>query len=160
MKSKRYLAASVPVNDSHMWVLGGHDGDRRLQSTEFVDLEGNNMAGPDMPGPISNHAIVAFGDSTYLLIGGRTNDGGGPQSSDKTYFFFEKTQNWAPGPSLITGRYGHTAGFITDDITAEKYIVVIGGKGGSELDSTEVLKYHESTEWQQGKHSNNLIFYI
>ena len=158
MKSKRRRACSVPVNDSHLWVFGGSDGDRRLQSTEFVDLEGNSKAGPEMPEPISSHAIVALKDATYLLIGGTTDN--------KTYYFSEKTQNWTPGPSLKIRRHAHTAGIIIDDVTAAKYIVVAGGwdlrleRSPSRLDSTEILKYPGSTEWQHGKHSNNLIFDI
>ena len=154
MTSKRTTAASVPVNNTYLWILGGYDGDGPTKSTEYVDLEGNSKTGPDMPLPISSHAIVALENSTYFLIGGRTDD---DQHSEKTYYFSEETQQWSQGPNLKQGRAIHTAGLIIDEVTAERYTIVAGGigDGWSTLDSTEIL-YPGATEWQQGKHSNNL----
>ena len=138
----------MPINDAtKLWILGGSDNSRnsgRLESTVYVDLEGNTQIGPDMPQALTSHAVVAVDNSTYLLIGGCTED---DCSSEKTYYFSDETQKWSPGPDLKEGRSLHTAGLITDLVTEERYIVVTGGY---DLDSTEIL-YPGATRWERGK---------
>merc|ERR1712218_636624 len=94
------------------------------------------------------HAIVDQHDDTYMLIGGKTDDGA---FSKATYVYNGQSRKWTKGPDLLQGRRGHSAGILHDAITHDQYTVVVGGHYCGPLSSVEVLK-SGSTEWAQGKH--------
>ena len=48
MRENRYLAASVPINDTKLWITGGATGTARLSDTEFITHD-KTTAGPDLP---------------------------------------------------------------------------------------------------------------
>ena len=84
-----------------------------------------------------------------MLIRGATN---GNLFSNSTWYYNHATQTFKPGPTLLEGRYRHTAGIVLDHTTNQKIIVVVGGLGtggsaGYELDSTEML---ENDQWKPG----------
>ena len=61
MSTKRYLAASVTINDTLLWVSGGkYDkyNDNTLSSSEFFHLENGTMPGPELPLPLQYHAMI------------------------------------------------------------------------------------------------------
>ena len=74
MNSKRADAASVVVNNTKLWVLGGWNTGI-LNSTEYVHIGeeegGFAIAGPDLPVPAHRHAVVSLNSSCYMLISGK-----------------------------------------------------------------------------------------
>ena len=70
MSTKRAYSASVPVKGK-LLVLGGHDGDNRLATSEYVSPDGDaSQPGPDLPGPRSSHCAVKLGNGHVMLLGG------------------------------------------------------------------------------------------
>merc|ERR1712218_504877 len=71
MIEPRRDAASVVLNTTTMWVLGGRDSNR-LSSTEFITLE-KAVSGPSLPHRVSDHCAVKFNESQIYVIGGIAN---------------------------------------------------------------------------------------
>ena len=129
-------------------IFGGweHGGSGKLNSTEIINEDGQVSQGPDMPEPLAYHAIAAVNASTFIISGGYTDT---ITFSPVTWYFNQVTQNFAPGPSLMKGRWNHASGTIVDHETNEKIVAVAGGyNNGAFLNSTELLI---NGEWQQGK---------
>merc|ERR1719367_202295 len=72
MTTKRGAAASVQLNSTTMWILGGDDRDNsRLDSTEFLrDDSSVGIEGPKMPIGISYFCAVKYSDQQVYIIGG------------------------------------------------------------------------------------------
>ena len=169
---KRVRAASVVLSNNTLWVTGGYgpsadeaieideadeptqadDADEadKLKTTEFVTKDGQTSQGPDLPLPVSHHAIVPLNSGAFILIGGRGNSSG-------THFYEEK-KGWRPGPNLKKGRICHTAGVLTDRVSTKTYIVAVGGiSGGGALSSLEYLEYPGSNDWMKGKPTHSSL---
>lgn len=58
MTTKRSASASVPINASTLWILGGY-GNGRLDSSEFVELDST----VGKPGPKLPYAVIVSGHS-------------------------------------------------------------------------------------------------
>ena len=142
MKEARSNAKSI-VTQGHMWVTGGRNGNL-LSSTEYI--KESTTIGPDLPEPMSSHAIITINETTLMLIGGYSEHN---SKSPKTYYFNQLSQTWKEGPSLITGRREHTAGLIMDLVTHTQHIAVIGGIDDRLLKSVEIL-FNGETEWKKG----------
>ena len=69
--------------------------------------------------------------------------------SPKTFYYSEDNKEWVPGPDLIHGRWGHSAGIVTDSITDKAYLVVIGGRNETVLSCIEILNEVEN-KWEKG----------
>ena len=135
----------------------GHDA-----LTEYITLEGTSI-GPELPFmSVRGYSVTNINETTSLLVGG-TNDydwGYGYlyfyTPTKATYFFNHQTQKWTQGPDMNCARAGHVSGIVTDAVTNEKYIIVIGSKSkkGCLPDSTEILM---DGNWILGRiiHSNS-----
>ena len=153
MKEARYAAKSI-VNQRRIWVTGGIGKTFDiLSSTEYIPNNSSNA--PSLPEPLAMHAIISINDTTSMLIGGFTkffaNNNDLPSS--KTYYFDHLSQTWKSGPRLMNGRAMHSAGIVTDHVTHEQHIAVVGGalEYGSTpgTDSVELLLSGE-TQWTEG----------
>ena len=62
---------------------------------------------------------------------------------------------------MANGREDLTAGLLTDTVTNEKFIVVVGGKGPryKSMNSVEIL-YMGENNWVPGMDSNNGLFVL
>ena len=125
-----------------------------MASTEIITEEGQVTAGPDMPEAMSEHSIAKFNQTTSIIIGGITSSA---YYLDVTWFFNHVTQEFQPGPRLISGRRNHASATLQDQVTKEEIVAVVGGYNrynpesysiGGYLDSTEFLI---NGEWTQGK---------
>ena len=147
MNSRRYGADSVVVHNYILWILGGRKDDYTyLSTTEYVQIG----AGPDLPLAVSEHAIVAWNASTFMLIGGQD----GVVNLAKTFYFYEDmpSEEWIPGPKLNQARSSHAVGLGMDTATSEQYIVVTGGKHNDEEHWMSVeLLFEGMTDWIDGK---------
>ena len=151
MQEKRDDAKSIVIQD-HIWVTGGHAFYNRLSSTEFIKSSTTSQSLPmenmQLPEPVYRHAIIALNATTSMLIGGSSISN---SLSPKTYYHDHLSKTWKVGPDLIYGRQGHAAGIVTDHITHQQHIVVVGGWPGSAsaLDRVELM-FHGENQWQKG----------
>ena len=117
-------------------------------SSEFIQTGKNHsVAGSSLPRPLHWHAMVAVENDLTMVIGGVSLNG--PDNSNVTYIYDHSSQQWTFGPPLITGRYGHAAFLVTDEVSDENMIIVAAGAWYLEvLNSTEIL--HDD-KWIEGK---------
>ena len=143
MMRKRYLAASIVLEDEKLWVLGGSDGNSGLSSTEYIFSDGRNVEGPPMPMALARHAIVKIDETTSFLVGGRI----GSYWIEKSWYY---NGNWIDGPDLQKGRWDHSVGIVRDPATDQVYLVVTGGYTGYLINDVEILDVQEN-KWEPGK---------
>ena len=111
------------------------------------------MDGPDLPMPLSDHAMVNVNETHILIIGGdkkiNSNIHNNSIAMDKTWYFNHVTQEFTNGPNLRIARAHHAAGVFIDSKSKEALVVVAGGmgEGNKVLDSTEILK---GEHWELG----------
>ena len=158
--ANRTFAASIVINEDLLWITGGLDMDNNLMhlSSEFIETGKNNsVAGINLPKPLYRHAMVKVENYLTMVIGGlslnEANDSNEVYSS-VTYYYDHSNQEWTSGPLLITGRYGHSAFLVTDEVLNENMIVVAGGFFLETLDSTEIL---HGDKWIAGRDNFILI---
>ena len=69
--TKRGYAASVQLNSTTMWILGGKNSDDRLDSSEFVELDSTvGKPGPKLPYVVETHCAVKYSKDKVHVIGG------------------------------------------------------------------------------------------
>ena len=108
-----------------------------------------------MKEPVRRHSVTNINETTSILTGGYSDLEGQEIFLTQTYFFNHPTQKWTKGPNLNVGRLGHVSGMVTDTVTNEKYLLVIGGSRRCPgLDSTEILM---DGRWVIGKMSYLII---
>ena len=146
MTTSRQFASSIVINQTTLWVIGGSSPSLET-STEYIDIVlGSSTTGPELPCALLPHAHIQLNDSVSMIIGGCwTNHA-------STFYFNQQSQQWTPGPQLIEGRQGHSAGLYINQTNDEKFIVVSGGLNdyGSAVDSVEILNVAENI-WNKGK---------
>ena len=142
MRTKRWMAASIVLEDEKLWISGGiSSSNSRLSSTEYIFSDGRNEEGPPMPIALYGHAMVKINETTSFLVGGYS---GG--NSKRTWYY---NGNWIEGPNLHKGRYGHSVGIVRDPVTDQVYVVAVGGYAGSYLNDVEILDVQEN-KWEPG----------
>ena len=155
MAEPRYGAASIVLNTTTMWVLGGYDGSNYLSSSEFLTLD-NAVAGPSLPYKMGYHCAVKFNESQIYVIGGYYND-----LSDRSHYvyIFNPLDNFSykQGPSMNYRRNGPGCAVMHDGETS--VIVSAGGYGrlssqaassNNGLNSVEILD-PSLGQWNMGK---------
>jgi hypothetical protein len=66
----RHLAASLVLNQSHIWITGGYDFSNRFSSTELVSVGKPTVKGPDLPDSVASHCLIRVNETIVMLIGG------------------------------------------------------------------------------------------
>ena len=138
MLQRREAAASVVLNQNTLWIVGGHDGDVDLNTTEFITLDEGSIRGPDLPFTVSCHSLIQFDENSIFLIGGLQND----TYSNRTWII-HPNNDFAiiEGPRLNHRRFHHSCGKMKN-MDGTKSILVVAGGGeefGGHLDSVEIL---------------------
>ena len=147
MTEKRAGAASVALDQSTLWVVGGHNG-LGLSSTEFIKLHQPSAKGPDLPFTIRYHCIIQHGEKSIYIIGGTQNDS---LYSNKTWIL-DPTNGFEirEGPSLNEGRIYYGCAKMT--VNGRTILVVAGGTGNNGvLESVEILDPSEKNIWTPGR---------
>ena len=105
MIEKRANAASVALDQSTLWIVGGWNGNNDLSATEFIKLGQPSVKGPDLPFTISCHSMIQYNEKSIYIIGGDQNDSG---FSNKTWIV-DPTNGFkiTEGPSLNKARNSH-----------------------------------------------------
>ena len=171
MTSKRYGAASVVLNTTTMWVMGGRDnspGYPYLSSTELISLE-KAVPGPSLKYGYTYNKNAAFCSVKYnethvYEIGGYY----GHSSSTRVYrsntVIYNPLDNFSskPGPEMNYRRKYPGCAIMNDGESS--VIVVAGGYGCQSSSSSHCssIDYHDSVEildpslgqWTMGKKSH------
>ena len=148
----REYAASIQVNSTSIWVVGGKKHDTNpwvfMDSTEFINQNASKaIAGPKLPYKMYGMCMIKLSEDQIYVIGGRNETLG---YMNEVWIFnpkngFNKTQ----GLSMKTERMFHACGTMNDG--NDTLIVVAGGynENGS-LDSVEIYNQTEN-KWFAGE---------
>ena len=155
---KRTNGASVVLNDTTLWLLGGLNYRGRLSTTEFIKLDAasdsaTSVIGPALPHILSDSCAVKYNNTHIYLIGGYTSD-----YEDRVLIYNSILDKWTKGPRLNTGRTDHGCAIIHHG--GESWIIVVGGySNGNGLTSVEVLDPNNGfPKWVQGENITKKIF--
>ena len=160
MIDRREYAAGI-VYDNALHIFGGYDSEFTsrqitLQSSEIVNEDGTSTKGPQLPTPMSAHAIAFINSTVSIISGVRTWNWNMSNSyTYKSWYFNHATQEFQVGPNLLEPRRHHSSGTITDQESKEKTVIVTGGVNGSAMDSTEILL---NGKWVTGKNHRFVNF--
>ena len=167
MTKERWYHASCLLGENKIWISGGRRNGR--SSSEYLQL-GQNSFKPfvDLPEGMHSHVMIRINESAVLFLGNY------PQSKN-VYMFdvdlgrFERlpplkiarTKPFAGVYQLLIGNlkhidcYFHLAGLVTYTNGLKK-VVVAGGWGGQNIQSTEILNL-ETLEWESGPDLPNVM---
>ena len=148
MSEKRARSASVQINSSTLWVLGGDNDSGYLNSTEFIrNGQKNGVPGRELPYRMRGMCAVKLSHEEIFLIGGEDEE----EDYRNEVWIFNPKKDFSikPGPSLNTSRAFHSCG--TMRIDGKPVIVVAGGWNLADgLDSVEIYDPTDKT-WHSGK---------
>ena len=127
MNTKRYGSSSIPIPNG-LWVTGGYDGDKVLDSTEIVLSNGTILNGPPLPEPRKGHCLLQYKNTTFL-IGGRDEN----RDEQSTVWIFKEGMKYVgDGPMMTFARRFHACGIYHSSIHDGNPIIVISGGYGSQ----------------------------
>ena len=87
--------------------------------------------------PIAGHCFVTLNDKEILSIGGIDKQG---QTMNDTWIFDLNTKKWKPGVSMLSSRFQHSCGRITDS-NGKSFIIAAGGEVGTYFEDPHTLKW-------------------
>ena len=165
----RFGSASVQVNSTTLWLIGGYDYIGDGDTTEFIGIDSSvGVPGPKLPISIYFPCVVKFSEDQIFVIGGESweDDCEYSQSCWNKVFIFNPLNGFThiEGPSLKIGRRSHSCGLMSN-AAQHKKIVVAGGFGYSnphdytpKLSSVEIFYPYVNKDWVTGK--NYTVFKI
>ena len=132
----RFGSASVQVNSTTLWLIGGYDYIGDGDTTEFIGIDSSvGIPGPKLPIPLFHTCAVKFAEDQIFVIGGIVlslldNSIGHCESSEScsnNVFIFNSLNGFThiKGPSLKNGRWSHSCGLMSNG--QDTKIVVAGG---------------------------------
>ena len=102
MNEPRSRAASVALNETTLWIMGGLAGrSRRLKSTELITLDpATSVNGPALPNELYASCAVKYNDTHIYLTGGLVDSG----YTNKVLIFNTilnaGSSSWTEGPRM------------------------------------------------------------
>ena len=139
MTEPRFSAASVVLNTTTMWVIGGYGSSNWLSSTEFITLE-KAVSGPSLPHAVDNHCAVKYNESQIYVIGGVVN---GQYTND--VYVFNPLDNFSNKyhSTMNYQRADHGCAVIND---GQSLVIIVGGGYGKLSASSSSNAYLDSIE--------------
>ena len=135
MTTIRGHAASVQLNSTTLWILGGRKNyDDFLDSTEFLRADSSvGIPGPKLPIAMHKFCVLKYSDHQVFIIGGE-----GTETLNKVYIYnpmdgFTRIE----GPSLKNKRRLHACAVMSNG--QQSKIVVAGGVYNGGLSSVEIF---------------------
>ena len=146
MVEPRYSAANVVLNETTLWIIGGHHGSTRLSSTELITLDpATSVNGPAIPNELCASCAVKYNDTHIYLTGGHNNSG----FTDKVWIYNTAgSSSWTEGPRMNDGRGYHGCTVLHHD--QRSWLVLAGGLNDDDaFKSMEILDPNKN-KWVQG----------
>ena len=150
MSIERAFSASIVLTNGKLWITGGGNNDKVLNTTEYIfaDMDpGIPDFGPELPYPMAGHCLAPIGDQNeVLIIGGKiVTDSGEEMISNKIFVAAPINTNEIDEIELQldTKRMDHSCGVIYNDVAP--IVIVAGGitRIGNNtfpyLDSVEII---------------------
>merc|ERR1712098_471875 len=134
--NKRWGAASV-VTPLGLWVTGGMDGDKKLDTTELV-TNNQSRSHVRLPEGVCCHCLISINQTHYLLTGGYT----GPGSYLTSAYLYSEDGGFSKIEDMKTTRFHHGCSVINNTT-----VIVAGGYGAGT--SSELLDLRTMT-WSTG----------
>ena len=149
MTTKRGRAASVQLNSTTLWIMGGDNKDDGiLDSSEFLSVDSSvGSQGPTLPIKMKSFCAVKYSEHHVYIIGGLTETA----EWSNNVFISNPMEGFTyiQGAALKTKRSLHTCGLMTKG--QQSKIVVAGGYDGNDhLSSVEIFD-PTINNWISGK---------
>ena len=145
MNEPRSSPASVVLNETTLWIMGGLAGrSRRLKSTELITLDpATSVNGPALPKALAGSCAVKYND-THIYLTGSAN-----QVWIYNTILNPGSSLWTEGPRMKNKRSSHGCTVLHHG--QKSWIVVAGGYNfyGDFLKSMEILDPNEN-KWVRG----------
>ena len=147
----RRYSASVQINYTVFWILGGGGDTSYLNSTEFI-IQGktNGIPGPELPYNMSKMCAAKLSEKEIFVIGGVNTEHG--SSTDVWIYNPQKDFERKQGPSLNQNRHQHSCSILRDGEKTQ--IIVAGGEGriGSDILSLNSVEIYDPIDnaWHYG----------
>ena len=146
---------SVVMNKNQLVLSGGFGMSSNWNWLNSIELISPNASAKtlsvQLPVGLPSHCQVPWDSDTFMVIGGFMMSGSRIGVRAESYFINVKTNQVTKGPSLKSGRAEHSCGEL--EVMGKSYIVVSGGIGGENIQSTEMLdKSNVGQGWQTGKY--------
>ena len=149
LMEKRHRSASVLLNESTLWILGGYGCDN---STELITLvAGSSFSGPELPMELDSACAVKFNDSHIYLTGGYHSSDA--SWADEVWIYNIFNSLWTKGPSLLGARSAHGCTVFHRSQQTSLVAVAGGWNNDTALDSVEILDPNMN-KWVQGETEN------
>ena len=123
MKEFRYTPSSMVIQD-YLWVTGGWDGNKILETTEKIHLNGRVEFGINLPYPVEGHCMVEHLQSVYLL-GGRTIES--LYRKDVLKYQADNEFSHSVGQSMTHKRFIFACGVFYSQLHSNRPIIVVAG---------------------------------
>ena len=149
MNEPRSSAASVVLNETTLWIMGGLAGrSRRLKSTELITLDpATSVNGPALPKALAGSCAVKYNDTHIYLTG----------SSNQVWIYNTMlnpgSSSWTEGPRMNNARGYHGCTVLHHD--QRSWLVLAGGLNDDDaFKSMEILDPNKN-KWVQGENIKN-----
>jgi len=139
---------SVQLSNEDVWVLGGMQGDDKLQSTDIINtITRRSRRGPDLPEAMDYPCAVKI-DAQFVYIGASNEDEYG-HPTGKTSFIVDVLKEpfeFKRIPDMIDTRPKAGCGFIKME-NGEPAVIVAGGDGSGQTSEMFLI---EKNQWVKG----------
>ena len=153
MVEPRYSAANVVLNETTLWIIGGHHGSKRLSSTELITLDpATSVNGPAIPNELCASCAVKYNDTHIYLTGGHNNSG----FTDKVWIYNTAgSSSWTEGPRMNDGRGYHGCTVLHHD--QRSWLVLAGGLNDDDAFKSMEILDPSRNKWVQGENTKKLF---
>ena len=153
MFEERWHAASVNLNESMIFIVGGLGSGSSRSTSVFITLEQPPIKGPDLNISVVGHCMIQYNESSIYLIGGRQGES---DETNKTWIINPNNDfKFEEGPPLNFGRETHSCGKFKKN--GKTLLIVAGGYYWNDMyfrDTVEILDPLTNQGWTLGMKSS------